>query len=230
VNAHPDTIRQVRERQEKGEMVFADVPAGLKDSLFAAFRKVQAVAYTEGDTRFYVSRKAWRTDWLEGNRVRTTEWRVIQKRDNAPTSQDYNDKGFRLVQTVVDYDARTWKQIEHRQTAWLGHPLDYIAFLIGLIDRADRFYESAEVDGVACFGFDVSAKKYGTNPDGAFHRVWFDKATNLPLRMEQHWPDSDGAVMSTTVQERFNWSPELPEDFFTPQVPPGFTVVEAAGK
>jgi len=230
VNAHPDTIRQARERQEKGEMVFADVPAGLKDSLFAAFRKVRAVAYTEGDTRFYVSRKAWRTDWLEGNRVRTTEWRVIQKRDNAPTSQDYNDKGFRLVQTVVDYDARTWKQIEHRQTAWLGHPLDYIAFLIGLIDQADRFYESAEIDGAACFGFDVSAKKYGSNPEGAFHRVWFDKATSLLVRMESHWPNSDGAGVRVTVLEEFEWNPVLPENFFTPQVPPGFTRVEAAGK
>lgn len=223
VNAQPDTIRRAREREEKGEMTFANVPAGLKDDVFAAFRKVKTVAYTEGRTRFYVSRNSWRTDRLEGDRVQATEWHVIHKDDNAPTSLDFNDKNFRLVQTVVDYDARTYRQVEHRQTRWLGHPMDHIAFVIGLIDQADQFYESAEIDGVTCFGFDVSAKKYGTNPDGAFHRVWFDKATDLPVRMEVHWPDSAGAGMSTTVQEQFAWDPKLPEDFFAPQVPPGFT-------
>jgi outer membrane lipoprotein-sorting protein len=224
VNAHPDTIRKAREREEKGEMTFASVPAGLKDALFAVFRKVETVSYTEGRTRFYVSRNAWRTDRLEGNRVQATEWCVIQKHDNAPTSLDFNDKDYRLVQTTVDYDARTCKQIEHRQTTWLRHPMDHIAFIISLIDQADRFYESAEIDGAACFGFDVSAKKYGTNPDGAFHRVWFDKATNLPVRMETHWPTSDGAGVSVTVLEKFEWNPVLPENFFTPQVPPGFTL------
>jgi len=230
VNAHPDTIRKAREREEKGEMTYASIPAGLKDTLFVAFRKVETVAYTEGGTRFYASRNAWRTDQIEGNRVRITEWCVIQKHDNAPTSLDFNDKDYRQVQTTVDYDARTCKQVEHRQTTWLRHPMDHIASIIGLIDRADRFYESAEIDGAACFGFDVSAKKYGTNPDGAFHRVWFDKATNLPVRMETHWPTSDGTGVSVTVLEKFEWNPVLPENLFTPQVPPGFTVVEAAGK
>jgi outer membrane lipoprotein-sorting protein len=226
VNEHPDTIRKARERAEKGEMPFADVPPGLKDSLFAAFRQVRTVAYTEGGTRFYVSRSAWRADRRDGDRLRQTEWHVIQKDDNAPTSLDFNDKNYRQVQTTVDYDARTYRQIEQHESPWMSHPLDRLGFTIGLIDRADRFYESAPVDGVACFGFDVSAKKYGTNPDGAVHRVWFDQATNLPVRMEMHWPSSDGAGETVTVQEQFDWDPVLPEDFFTPQVPPGFTLVE----
>jgi outer membrane lipoprotein-sorting protein len=226
VNAHPDTIRKAREREEKGEMTFATVPAGLKDRLFAAFRQAQTVAYTEAGTRFYVSRNAWRADRLDGDRIRQTEWHIIQKDDNAPTSLDFNDKNYRQVQTTVDYDAHTWRQIEQRQSPWMSHPLDRLGFTIGLVDRADRFYESVEIDGVACFGFDVSAKKYGTNPDGAFHRVWFDTATNLPVRMETHWPDSDGTGVTVMVQEQFDWDPVLPADFFTAQVPPGFTLVE----
>ncbi len=223
VNAHPDTIRKAREREEKGEMTFAEVPAGLKDRVFAAFSKVGTVTYTEGNTQFHVSRDAWRKDHLEGDHVRMTEWYVIQKDDNASTSHDFNDKNYRMVRTSVDYDARTCKQTEYRHTRWQSHPMDHIGFLMGLIDQADRFYESAEVNGVVCFGFDVSAKKYGTNPDGAFHRVWFDQTTNLPVRIETHWPSSDGTSMSTFVQEQFDWAPEVLADFFVPQIPPGFT-------
>lgn len=226
VNAHPDTIRKAREREEKGEMAFADVPAGLKDDLFAAFRQRRTVSYTEGGRRFYVSRSAWRTDRLEDDRVLTTEWRVIQKDDDAPTSLDFNDKSFRVVQTIVDYDARTYRQIEHRESGWRSHPLDNLAFILGLIDQADRLYESAQIDGVECFGFDVSAKKYGTNPDGAFHRVWLDAATSLPLRMETHWPTGDGAGVSVITKGQFDWDPVLPEDFFTPVIPPDFAPVE----
>ncbi len=98
-----------------------------------------------------------------------------------------------------------------------------ILFTAGLIDKADHFYESAQIDGVECFGFDISAKKYGTNPDGAFHRVWFNEATDLPVRIETHWPSSDGTSVSTYAQEQFDWAPELPADFFVPQIPPGFT-------
>ena len=230
VNAPADTIRKAREREEKGEMVFASVPAGLKDRLFAAFSKVGTVAYAEGNTHLHVSRNAWRKDYLEGNRVRMTEWFVIQKDDNAPTSHDFNDKNYRLVQTTVDYDARTCRQIEHRKSAWLGHPMDHIGFIIGLVDQADRFYESEQIDGVACFGFDVSAKKYGTNPDGAFHRVWFDQATDLPVRIETHWPSSDGTSVSVMVQEQFDWAPTIPDDFFTPQIPADFTVKQESSE
>jgi len=226
VNEHPGVIRKARERQEKGEMVYANVPPGLKDEVFAAFREMATVTYGEGGRLFSVSRNAWRVDHLDGDRVRKTEWHVTHKSDDLPTNLDFNDKGFRLVETVVDYDARTFKQIEHRRTELHRHPMDHMAFVIGFMDQADRFYESREIDGVTCFGFDVSAKKYGTNPDGAFHRVWFDAATNLPVRMETHWPNSNGAGVNVTVREQFHWDPTLPEDFLTPQVPPGFQKIE----
>jgi hypothetical protein len=224
VNERPGVVRKARERQEKGEMAYADVPAGLKNEVLAAFLKMATITYAEGDSRFYVSRNAWRIDHLAADRVRKTEWHVIQKGDDAPTSLDFNDKDFRLVKTIVDHDAGTFSQIERRESQ--RNPMDSMAFIIGLIDRADRFYESREIDGVACFGFDVSAKKYGTNPDGAFHQVWFDAATNLPVRMECHWPKSDGSGEYVTVQEQFDWDPTLPEDLLTPQIPSGFAQIE----
>jgi len=231
VNARPDTIRKAREREEKGEMVFAQVPAGLKEQVVAALSRAEMVSYRESDgTKVSASRYAWRRDLFDGARVRSTEWFVIEKEDWAPTSLDFNDKNFRLTQTTVDYDARTYRQVIQREQTLHRHPMDHIAFIVGLIGRADRFDASAALDGVPGFRFDVSAKKYGTNPDGAFHRVWFDAATKLPVRMEAHWPNSDGTGMSTTVQEQFQWNPGWPEDYFVPRIPPGFTQIEAAGK
>ncbi len=227
VNTHPDNIRAARELEEKGEMVYADVPESVKDDFVAALDQTKTVAYRQGGSTWVtLARHAWRQDHFEGDRLTTTEWFVIEQDDMAPTSLDFNDKNFRLVQTSVDYDARTYTHVERGKDTWPGHPMDRIAFLIGHIDLADRKLEDTVVDGIECFGFDISAKKYGTNPDGAFHRLWFDKATNLPVRMEVHWPYSDGTGVSTTVREQFDWDPELPEDFFIPQVPPNFTQVE----
>jgi hypothetical protein len=134
-----------------------------------------------------------------------------------------------VEETLVDYAAKTYRITDHMGPRPSRHPMTRILLLAGLIDRADRFYESAAIDGIKCFGFDVSAKKYGDNPDGAFHRVWFDASTNLPVRMETHWPDDDGAGASTIVQEQFDWNPEYP-GFLPPQVPPGFTVSEGESR
>ncbi len=101
-----------------------------------------------------------------------------------------------------------------------------ILFLAGLVDRADRFHESAQIDGVECFGFEVSAKKYGDNPEGAMHRLWFDTATALPVRIEFEGPRSDGSGTIKEVKEQFEWDPALPEDFFTPRIPPDFKQVK----
>ena len=98
-----------------------------------------------------------------------------------------------------------------------------ILFVVGLLDRADHFYQDAEIDGVACFGFDVSAKKYGDNPNGMLHRVWFDAATDLPVRIEFEWPPSDEGKTRTEIKEQFEWNPALSADFLAPEIPPDFT-------
>jgi hypothetical protein len=160
INAHPDELQKAREREEKGEMPAAEVPAELKSNLFAAFREAQTVAYTEGDTHCHVSRNAWRAEQREGERVRRTTWFVVQKNDDALKNFDSEDQSVRLVETTVDYDARTWQRVEYNKDKRPAHPLDLIAFLIGHIDLADRRLEDAVIGGVNCFGFDLSAKKY----------------------------------------------------------------------
>jgi outer membrane lipoprotein-sorting protein len=230
VNTHPDNVRAAKELQEKGEMIFADVPEGVKDSLIAALDAVRTVSYREsGDTRFYLSRHGWRKDGFEGDRLRRAEWFVIEKDDTSPTSLDFNDKNFRLVHTVVDYDARTYEQTTHGADTRPGHPMDRIRFLVGCVDRADRILQNTVIEGIECFGFEISAKKYGSNPDGMIHRVWFDTATNLPVKMEFESPRDDGATPRVKVRNRFIWNPEFSADHFVPDIPPGFGPAETDG-
>ncbi len=222
VKAHPDEIRTARDKQMKGEMVFAQVPKGLKERIVAALTAVNTGAYTEGSARTCFTKNAWRHDRPSGGKSRYTLWYILP--GALPDGPFELIDGLGVEETLVDYAEKTCRITAHLGQRPPRHPMTRILFLAGLIDRADRFYESAEIDGDKCFGFDVSAKKYDDNPDGAFHRIWLDAATNLPVRMETHWPNDDGAGASTTVQEQFDWNPEWPEGFFLPQVPPGFTV------
>lgn len=226
-NAHPDTVRTARELEEKGEMVFADVPAGLKERIVAALNQAALVAYTEtGQTRMYLSRYAWRQDRFDGDQLRTTEWYVIEQADTTPTSLDFNDESFLLTQTTVDYQAQTYKVVAHDRDNRPSHPLDSIRRVIGHIDLADRILDNTVIEGIECFGLELSAKKYGSNPEDMIHRLWFSTETDLPVRMEFEFVPESTGQKARIVKDRFEWSPSLPEDFFVPQIPPGFTQAE----
>jgi outer membrane lipoprotein-sorting protein len=100
--------------------------------------------------------------------------------------------------------------------------MDRIIFLAGYIDKADRFFESEQIDDVECFGFELSAKKYGTNPETSIHTLWFDAGTMLPVKMELEWLEDDGS--RKIIQDQFKWNAELPEETFIPDIPAGFTL------
>jgi len=86
---------------------------------------------------------------------------------------------------------------------------------------ADRFFESKQIDGIECFGFELSAKKYGTNPDTSIHTLWFDTVTKLPVKMEYQGLQDDGP--RKRIMDQFEWNPELPAETFIPEIPAGFT-------
>jgi len=102
--------------------------------------------------------------------------------------------------------------------------MDRITRVLGYVNLADRILEDRVIEGVGCFGLEISAKKYGNNPDGALHRVWLDVETKLPVRMEFEWPQDDGLRKRT--KDRFKWNPYLPEGTFMPRIPKGFTLVD----
>ena len=223
VNTHPDNIRAARELEEKGEMAFADVPEGLKDRLFAALDEAETIAYKErGQTSTYLSRYAWRRDHFDGDHLKSTEWYVIEQEDAISTNLDFNDESFRLIHTSVDYQARTYTVVTHDRETRPRHPMDSIRHPIGHIDRADRFLDNKVINGIECFGLELSAKKYGSNPDDMIHRLWFNAETDLPVRMEFEFVSGSSGRKVIQVKDQFEWNPALPADFLAPRIPPDF--------
>lgn len=228
INAHPDDVRAAGDRQAKGELVYAKVPEGLKERIIAALKTVNRGSYREGSTGTSLARRtcfvrnAWRTDYPDAGDVQITYWYVLT--GAVPEGPFELTDNLSVTETMVNYWEKNYRIIDHTEQYPPRHPMARILFTAGLINRADRFYESRQIDGVECFGFDVSAKKYGDNPDGAIERVWFDAVTALPVRIETHWPQRDGSGTVTTILDQFTWNPVLPEDFFTAQIPSGFTL------
>ncbi|MHC4361697.1 MAG: hypothetical protein ACYSTZ_02630 [Planctomycetota bacterium] len=246
VNTHPDQIRAAREKEEKGEMPFAEVPPGLKEEVIAAFKEAEVVTYreyleqvdAEGSwsllgraDQVYASRYEWRIDYhLKDEQLQRTEWYVVEKGDWGQTSFEFNDENFRVTQTILNYENNTCKEVSYDGMPPSHHPLDNIMLVMGHIDKADRVLENTVIEGVEYFGLEISAKKYGSNPDGVLHRLWLDFETKLPVRMEFERPRKDGAGKSVRVRDEFEWNPELPAYTFDPYVPEGFRVIEKSGE
>jgi len=230
INAHPDEVQEARDRETKGEMVFADVPEGLIDEIVAALRDVETCVYVETgvpphreDARYvYLSKNAWRIDHYSGEQLQTTEWFIIQQDMDASLLElEDKAKAYVVAKWECNYDSNTVRVIGHTvESGWHHHPMSHILFLAGFCDRADRFIDSTVIDGVKCFGFEISAKKYGDNPDTTIVRLWFDVETKLPVSIELEYVMDDR--LETRVKDQFEWNLGLPADTFVPQVPEGF--------
>ncbi|MBW8039925.1 MAG: hypothetical protein FVQ85_08005 [Planctomycetes bacterium] len=218
VNAHPDEIRDAR----KGQMTFADVPEGLKDQIVAAMKKAKTMVYQQGDMTVYSSPNAWRYDYYSADRLQKSEWYVSEQYDTGETGFEIEDKVLRVVRTTVDFDSRTYRISGYISSR---HPMHEIVFFAGLVDRADRILENRIIDEVECIGFEISAKKYGDNPESMIHRLWFDADTKLLVRMEFEW-ETDKPSKQNLKQQfqrgQFQWDSDLPADTFTPAIPEGF--------
>ena len=235
INDEPDEIRAAKEKQEKGQMLFADVPSGLKDQIVDALKGVKTAVYrqrfgflkdenwllSDGE-KIYISKYDWRKDSYSGGQLQKTEWYVTDKDDWGKTSFDFNDKNFRLIQTTMNYADHSYNQITYGSASHPDNPMDRIIFLAGYIDMADRFFESQQIEGIECFGFELSAKKYGSNPDTNIHTLWFDAETMLPLKTEFQWLQDDGP--RKMVLDQFEWNSELPAETFIPEIPADFTL------
>jgi outer membrane lipoprotein-sorting protein len=233
INAEPSDMRVAREKEEKGEMIYADVPEELRNEIVAAIKDAEEVVYRKrfghvrdgnwslstGD-RVYISQYDWKQDSFRGDNLLKTEWFITDQNSWTKTDLDFNTEEFKVIQTVVDYRNKTYQVITHGHKAHPENPMDRIVFLVGMLHKADRVLENEVIDGVECFGFELSAKKYGSNPDTHIHKLWFDAETKLPVKMIFEWLQDDGPRMMVTDQ--FGWSPELPADTFTPWIPEGF--------
>ena len=234
INAEPSEVHAAKEKQEKGNLPYADVPEELKGQIAAALKDIKTAVYrqrygfmrdekwlfSDGE-QIYISELDWRKDSYSGEKLGMTEWYVTDKEDWAKTSLDFNDRNFRLIRTTVNFDDQTYKETTYGSKSHPDNPMDRIIFLASWIDKADHFFESEQIDGIECFGFELSAKKYGSNPDTSIHTLWFDSETMLPVRVESAGVQDDGPIK--TALDQFEWNPELPAETFIPEIPADFT-------
>ena len=157
---------------------------------------------------FYVSKDSYRRDIYDGNSLREIQWYV-------PDGNDMIQQGFR-------FDLKCYNAVRHPGSFGMEDPIVRLRFYVGLSDKADRFLGEQSIDGHNCVGFEVRASKYGSNPDTWLDRIWFDKETKLPVRIEQSGRPVTGKPdwTYTTIQDQFNYTPQLPADTFIPQKPP----------
>jgi len=233
INAEPDEVRAAKTEQKKGPMLYADVPDGLGEKVATALQGVNTAVYRkryafvrDGNwlfipgKRIFISEYNWRIDDYSGDQVGETEWYVTEKDDWGKTSFDFNDRNFRLTKTIVNFADRSYREETYGNTSHPDNPMDRIIRLAGYIHMADRFFESRQIEGIECFGFELSAKKYGDNPDTSIHTLWFDSETMLPVMVQHEGLQDDGP--RKTVLDQFQWDPKLPADTFVPKIPEGF--------
>jgi len=163
---------------------------------------------------FYVSSDSYRRDIYDGDFLREIQWYV----------PDGND----MIQHYVRFDLKCYGALRHKGSFGRYDPVDRIRFYVGFLDDADELLGEKIIEGVECVGFEISASKYGDNPKEWLDRIWFDIDTRLPVLMEHEMTCPRDKTQTDfhlhiTVQDQFDYNPELPADTFIPQeVPKGF--------
>jgi hypothetical protein len=158
----------------------------------------------------YVSHDSYRRDIYDGGFLRETQWYV----------PDGND----LIHHSIRFDLKSY--FSHRGKGSFGDhdPVERMRFYVRLLDKSDKLLGESIIEDRNCIGFEISAGKYGSNPEDWIDCIWFDVETKLPVRMEKHGrpvTDKPGWTF-TIIQDQFDYDPELPADTFIPWVPEGF--------
>jgi len=158
----------------------------------------------------YVSSDSYRRDIYDGDFLREIQW--------------YVPDGSGTLQHSIRYDLKSY--FTHTGEGSFGNhdPVERMRFYVRLLDEADKLLGETVIEGCNCVGFEISAGKYGNNPEQWIDCIWFDVETKLPVQIEKHGrPVTDHPdKTSTTIQNQFDYNPELPADTFTPRVPKGF--------
>ncbi len=158
----------------------------------------------------YISSDSYRRDIYDGDFLREIQW--------------YIPDGDGTLHHSIRYDLKSY--FVHSGPGSFGNynPVERMRFYVNLLDEADQLLGEEVIDGYSCVGFEISASKYGDNPGDWVDRIWFDKETKLPVRIEKrgrpvtNQPDKT----FTTIQDKFDYNPGLSDDTFVPETPEGF--------
>ena len=161
----------------------------------------------------YVSNDSYRRDIYDGDYLREIQW--------------YLPDGDDTLQHSIRYDLKSY--FAHTGEGGFGNykPVERMRFYVRLLEEADKLLGEKVIEGRNCVGFEISASKYGDNPQEWLDRIWFDVDTKLPVLIEQERGRPRDETKTDfrpfiNVQNQFDYNPELPNDTFNPETPEGF--------
>ena len=161
----------------------------------------------------YVSSDSYRRDIYDGDFLREIQW--------------YVPDGDGTLHHSIRYDLKSY--FTHSGEGSFGNyePVERMRFYVRLLDKADKLLGEKVIEDRNCVGFEISAGKYGDNPQEWLDRIWFDIDTKLPVLIEQERGCPRDKTKtdfhpSIRVQEQFDYNPELPADTFIPKTPERF--------
>ena len=163
---------------------------------------------------FYVSHDSYRRDIYDGDLLREIQWYV----------PDGND----MIQHYVRFDLKCYGATRHKGSFGKRDPVERMRFYVKVLDNTDKLLGEKVIEAHNCVGFEISASKYGDNPEEWLDRIWFDIDTRLPVLMEQERACPRDKTQTDfhphiTVRDRFDYNQELPADTFIPyEAPEGF--------
>lgn len=160
--------------------------------------------------KLYVSHDSYRRDIYDGNTLREIQWYV----------PDGND----MIQHYLRFDLKCYGAVRHKGSFGDSDPIEKMRFYVRLLDDTVKLLGEKAIEGHNCVGFEISASKYGDNPQQWFDRIWFDIDTKLPVRIEEHGrPVTDQLDKTfTNIKDQFEYNRRLPADTFVPYIPEGF--------
>jgi len=162
---------------------------------------------------FYVSHDSYRRDIYDGDRLREIQW--------------YVPDGDGTLQHSIRYDLKSYFTRSGEGSFGNYEPIESMRFYVRLLDKADKLLGEKVIEDRNCVGFEISAAKYGDNPQEWLDRIWFDIDTKLPVLIEKERGCPRDKTKtdfhpSIRVQDQFDYNPELPADTFIPKTPEGF--------
>lgn len=212
-----------------GEQWWLGPPAAWGQEILATLDTIKAVTcreqtiWIESDgtartsstwTIFYVSHDSYRRDIYDGDLLREIQWYV----------PDGND----MIQHYLRFDLKCYGATRHKGGFGKHGPVERMRFYVRLLDEADELLGEEVIEDRNCVGFEISASKYGDNPEEWLDRIWFDIDTRLPVLMEHERACPRDKTQTDfhphiTVRDQFDYNPQLPADTFIPyEAPEGF--------
>jgi len=162
---------------------------------------------------YYVSHNSYRRDIYDGDFLREIQW--------------YVPDGNGTLHHSIRFDLESY--FIHKGEGSFGNrdPIERMRFYVRLLDKADRLLGEEVIEERRCVGFEISASKYGDNPEEWLDRIWFDIDTKLPVLMEHERTCPRDKTQTDfhpyiDVRDRFDYNPQLPANTFIPWIPEGF--------